>query len=112
MMDRGAARQHAFRRIQDAKADSLTGGPRRAGHSTIPAVPRDRPAEDRRSIPGMDATNGATGGHRRMRLAKVTLAGFKSFADPTEFRFDEPGLRENSAQETSETVGNLDTPGQ
>ncbi|MCP3903818.1 MAG: chromosome segregation protein SMC [Planctomycetes bacterium] len=25
-----------------------------------------------------------------MRLAKVTLAGFKSFADPTEFRFDEP----------------------
>ncbi len=25
-----------------------------------------------------------------MRLAKVTIAGFKSFADPTEFRFDEP----------------------
>jgi len=25
-----------------------------------------------------------------MRLAKVTLAGFKSFANPTEFRFDEP----------------------
>jgi chromosome segregation protein len=25
-----------------------------------------------------------------MRLAKVTLSGFKSFADPTEFRFDEP----------------------
>jgi len=25
-----------------------------------------------------------------MRLAKVTVAGFKSFADPTEFRFDEP----------------------
>jgi chromosome segregation protein len=25
-----------------------------------------------------------------MRLAKVTLAGFKSFADPTEFRFDYP----------------------
>jgi len=25
-----------------------------------------------------------------MRLAKVTVAGFKSFADPTEFRFDSP----------------------
>ena len=25
-----------------------------------------------------------------MRLAKVTLAGFKSFADKTEFYFDEP----------------------
>jgi len=25
-----------------------------------------------------------------MRLAKLTLAGFKSFADPTEFRFDSP----------------------
>lgn len=25
-----------------------------------------------------------------MRLAKVTLAGFKSFANPTEFRFDDP----------------------
>ncbi|HMN97156.1 MAG TPA: chromosome segregation protein SMC [Phycisphaerales bacterium] len=25
-----------------------------------------------------------------MRLSKVTLAGFKSFANPTEFRFDEP----------------------
>src|SRR4051812_22705125 len=31
-----------------------------------------------------------TGGQRRMRLAKVTIAGFKSFADRTEFRFDDP----------------------
>ena len=25
-----------------------------------------------------------------MRLAKVAIAGFKSFADPMEFRFDAP----------------------
>ncbi len=30
-----------------------------------------------------------TGGQTRMRLAKVTLAGFKSFADPVDFRFQE-----------------------
>ncbi|MHC4767216.1 MAG: AAA family ATPase [Planctomycetota bacterium] len=32
----------------------------------------------------------AGNGHARMRLAKVTLAGFKSFADPIDFPFEAP----------------------
>ncbi|MHC5023581.1 MAG: chromosome segregation protein SMC [Planctomycetota bacterium] len=31
-----------------------------------------------------------TGGQQRMRLAKVSVSGFKSFADPVEFHFDAP----------------------
>ena len=38
---------------------------------------------------------GLTGGLRRMRLAKVTISGFKSFADSTEFRFDLPNAKKN-----------------
>lgn len=43
----------------------------------------------RQRDPRMDSES-STGGPCRMRLAKVTIAGFKSFADPVEIRFDSP----------------------
>tara|TARA_B100001059_G_scaffold226879_1_gene255937 strand:+ start:2523 stop:6404 length:3882 start_codon:yes stop_codon:yes gene_type:complete len=48
-----------------------------------------RPSKPRDRYPRMESI-GSTGGPCRMRLSKVSIAGFKSFADPIEIRFDQP----------------------